>query len=100
MKFTSLARGAVGTSFQGRLDITYSELVRVFGEPLAEDDGYKVDASWIIEFENGVVATIYNYKSGRNYLGERGLDIEDIVFWNIGGFSLEAFAQVSAQVCE
>ncbi len=60
----------------------YSELVDLFGEP-AEGDGYKVDARWVIEFEDGVVCTIYNWKNGPNYGENR--KVEDISFWHIGG---------------
>lgn len=60
----------------------YSELVDLFGEP-AEGDGYKVDARWVIEFEDGQVFTIYNWKNGPNYGEDR--KVKDINFWHIGG---------------
>lgn len=73
------------TSLQGYIDASYEELVAVFGEPDRVCDEYKVDAEWTIRFENGVVATIYNYKDGKHYCGEEGLDVEDIRDWHIGG---------------
>lgn len=80
-----------GTSLQGYIDIDYEELVEFFGEPM--DAEYKVDAQWILVFEDGSVATIYNYKDGPNYLGEdAGMLIDswaDITEknrdWHIGG---------------
>lgn len=76
----------IGTSRQGYLTIQYSTLVEIFGEPDRMGDGYKVDAEWAIEFEDGTVAAIYNYKNGQNYLGEAGTPIEKITSWNIGGY--------------
>jgi hypothetical protein len=76
-----------GTSLQGSLAISYSTLVEIFGSEHSEGDGYKVDAEWQLQFSNGVVATIYNYKDGVNYCGEDGLPVEDITDWHIGGKS-------------
>jgi hypothetical protein len=75
-----------GTSLQGYVTTTYADLVQTFGEPTRDGDGYKVDAEWIITFADGVVATIYNYKDGRNYCGEDGLAVEDITEWHVGGY--------------
>lgn len=74
------------TSLQGYVTTTYADLVGCFGEPTCDGDGYKVDAEWIITFADGVVATIYNYKDGKNYCGEEGLDVEDIREWHVGGY--------------
>ena len=76
-----------GTSLQGSLAVSYSTLVEIFGAEHSEGDGYKVDAEWMLQFSNGVVATIYNYKDGVNYCGEDGLAVEDITDWHIGGKS-------------
>ena len=75
---------ANGTSLQGYISATFDELVNTFGEP-GKGDEYKTDAEWIIEFNDGTVATIYNWKDGRNYCGSGGLDVEDITDWHIGG---------------
>ena len=50
-----------------------------------ESDGYKIDAEWVLKFEDGKIATISNWKDGRNYLGRYGKDVEDITEWHIGG---------------
>ena len=76
-----------GTSLKGYISCDYSSLVEMFGPPHSDGDGYKVDAEWMLEFSNGVVATIYNWKDGHNYCGEDGLPVECITDWHIGGKS-------------
>lgn len=86
----------IGTSLRGILNITYADLVRVFGRPDPElCDGDKTDAEWIIMSPSGIIATIYNYKDGRNYLGKAGLPKTRITEWHIGGHSGEAVALVT-----
>ena len=78
-----------GTCLQGYLyKYTYKELVERFGEPM-EGDRSKVDAEWVLKSGDNKIVTIYNWKNGRNYLGDRGLDVEDMDFWHIGGSTPE-----------
>ena len=80
-----LSRGnAAGTSLVDEIQITYDKLVKLLGEPNADNDGYKTDAEWELEV-NGKILTIYNYKDGKNYIGENGLEVEDITNWHVGG---------------
>lgn len=81
------------TFLQGMIDAEYPLLVSLFGPP-TECDGYKIDAEWIVRFSDGTVATIYNWKDGRNYLGDDGLDVEEITTWHVGGFTSEALHRV------
>tara|TARA_B100000131_G_scaffold168602_1_gene162984 strand:+ start:8613 stop:8969 length:357 start_codon:yes stop_codon:yes gene_type:complete len=74
-----------GTCRQGYIEASYDQLLSKFGPPSELFDNWKSDAEWSIEFEDGSVATIYNWKNGKNYCGEDGLDVEDIKEWNIGG---------------
>jgi hypothetical protein len=79
-----------GTSLQGEIDISYRDLVAVFGKPHTKGDGSKVDAEWILQFNTpgvDIIATIYNYKDGKNYLGRDGLPVSKIREWHIGGVS-------------
>jgi len=74
------------TWYLGAIDISYRELVKKFGEPTTDGDGYKVDAEWILVFDDGEVATLYNYKDGVNYNGSRhGIPKTKIRDWHIGG---------------
>jgi hypothetical protein len=82
-----------GTSLQGYITADYAVLKKVFGKP-NEGDGYKVDAEWDVVFSDGVVATIYNYKDGKNYNGARGLNKTQITNWHVGGRSARAVANV------
>ena len=68
----------------GHIECSYDFLIDKFGEP-HNSDGYKSDAEWEIEFEDGIQCCIYNYKTGKNYLGKDGLNKEDTTEWNIGG---------------
>ena len=74
------------TSLKGYIEISYDELVKKFGPPTTAD-GKKVDVSWEIQFNDGTIASIYNWKNGKNYMGANGKDVKDITEWNIGGRS-------------
>ena len=76
--------GGFGSSLQATIDVAYAVLVDLFGEPNRETDGYKVDAEWELEFDEEYL-TIYNYKTGKNYLGAEGDAVEFITDWHIGG---------------
>lgn len=80
---------ANGTYLQGYIETKYKDLKRLFGEP-EDGDGYKIDAEWIIKFEDNTIATIYNHKDGKNYRGEEGIPINEIELWHIGGFEKKA----------
>jgi hypothetical protein len=83
-----------GTALCGQLrGVTYDQLVATFGEP-QEPGEYKVDAEWYLEVTDHdgstVIATIYNWKNGKNYLGKDGTPTEKITTWNIGGHTQRA----------
>ena len=75
---------AIGTSLQDYVSVDYQTIVAKYGPPTTSV-GYKIDAEWIIEWDDGQVGTLYNWKNGENYLGEDGLPVEEIYEWNIGG---------------
>jgi len=75
-----------GTHLQGYINTDYDTLVELFGEPTIGDE-YKTDVEWEIKFEDDTVATIYNWKNGKNYIGSDGLNVSDINEFNVGGFS-------------
>jgi hypothetical protein len=82
-----------GTSLVGKVVIDYPTLKKLFGKPTKSDE-YKSDAEWDIEFEDGVVATIYNWKDGKNYCGESGLPKTKITDWHVGGNDRRAVENV------
>jgi len=88
-----------GSCYQGEMFAKYHRLVELFGQPHDFFDDYKCDAEWYVEFDDGVIATIYNWKNGRNYCGFDAPHVEDIVEWNIGGFSIEAARRIQ-QLCK
>ena len=91
----------VGTSLQGEMDISYDEIVAKLGEPTSNGDGYKVDAEWSLKFEDGTIATIYNYKTGPNYDFNEGCEVADIRDWHIGGsFESDGFGRAYKLVME
>ena len=76
-----------GTSLSAYLYTTFDKLVETFGEPTTADE-YKVDWEWMIEFDDGSVATVYNWKNGPNYCGIDGLQSYEITKWHIGSKSM------------
>ena len=83
-----------GSCLQGYIEVSFAKLVETFGEPSDNYDDYKSDAEWQIEFENGVRATVYNYKNGINYCGTSGTPVKDITDWNVGGYNKQAVEMV------
>ena len=66
---------ANGTSLQGYVNTTYATLVALFGNPMGPGD--KTTAEWILEFNDGTVATVYDWKE---------LDTPmDMYRWHVGG---------------
>ncbi len=85
-----------GTFLRGYIKASYENLVTVFGEPHDPNgDNYKTDVEWAFEFADGTIATLYNWKNGKNYLGEaEGLELDDIYEWNVGGNSDKAVSKL------
>jgi hypothetical protein len=83
-----------GTHLVGEVETTYKNLVEKFGPPhydyktsdrLTDN---KISVEWSLRFqETNDVVTIYNWKDGKNYLGNEGDEVEDIKNWHIGGYS-------------
>lgn len=73
-----------GTSLRGEVKTTYDQLVSVFGLPLygPNDNGDKVTCEWCLEFEDGTVATIYDWKTDSTPY--------DLYSWHIGGKNSKA----------
>jgi hypothetical protein len=87
MKFTQATwTEANGTSLQGYIRATYAELVERFGEP--EAGGDKTTVEWCLAFEDGTIATIYDWKEY-----ETPMYAYD---WHIGGMSKTAVTRVTS----
>jgi len=74
MKFTNDA-DVNGTSLQGYMPAYLHQLIEVFGEP--EGGGDKTTVEWCLSFEDGTVATIYDWKEYDTPTG--------LYHWHIGG---------------
>tara|TARA_R100001443_G_scaffold84559_2_gene91179 strand:+ start:729 stop:1031 length:303 start_codon:yes stop_codon:yes gene_type:complete len=90
-----------GTSLQGYLRASFEQLLRAFGSPhMDQCDHYKTDVEWAFRFADGTVATLYNWKNGKNYLGDEGLELNDIYTWNVGGFNEKAVTKLKERLSE
>lgn len=88
MKFLTHAAGPIdvrGTFLQGTLQATRQQLVTAFGEPLLGLTRAVND--WHIQFEDGAVATIYDWKTAP-------VDDAEVYAWRIGGKSREDVERV------
>ena len=84
----------IGTSFIGYVYAGYSQLCLAFGEPSIPNRlDIKTDAEWMVYTPYGI-AVIYNYKDGKRYLKEAGLDVSDICEWHVGAKNTNAYEWV------
>lgn len=83
-----------GTHLQGNVTATKRDLKSLLGKPLFEsfyaDD--KVLTEWIIEFADGKVATIYDWKL------EEPLALDDNYEWHVGGHDKVVVARVNDMI--
>ena len=89
MKFTNRANSNM-TGLRGEFSITFAELVEIFGLPDVgpNADLDKSSCEWALEFEDGTIATIYDWKVGRW--------TPMIAYqWHIGGFDNRAVDRVT-----
>ena len=88
MDFIKNKNFGFGTSLQGYIFASYDELVNVFGRPSVGPDkpsgDEKVTCEWNLEFEDGTVVTIYDWKE---YTGKTPRGRYE---WHIGGRSRSA----------
>jgi len=78
----------------GVIEASYNMIKTAFGDPCGSDD-YKVQVEWAIQFEDGTIATIYDWKQGDLYNGEgNGTHFSKVEEWHIGGFSDKAELRV------
>jgi hypothetical protein len=87
MQFTRVDGSFIeGTRLMGYLSANYEEVVAVFGEP-ERWDGEKSRVEWDVQFEDGTVACIYDWR-------QNAIRVEDIAEWNIGGRTQHAMKLV------
>jgi hypothetical protein len=91
---------AYGTSLVDKIEVTFAELTKVFGKRTFGASGdNKCAAQWHLLFEDGTVATIYDYKECIAYCGrKRGKKVGDITDWHIGGNSERAAILVKKEL--
>lgn len=78
---------ANGTCLQGNVATKFDNLTKAFGPPILPNsaDG-KVICEWVLEFEDGIIATIYCWKVNKVPMDEYN--------WHIGGHSEKAVDRV------
>jgi hypothetical protein len=83
MNFTTDNVDPNGTWLQGYMEATRREIEAVFGKPFYEtDDTFdKVTTEWVIQFEDGTIATVYDWKRYE----EGAPSMDERTTWNIGG---------------
>ena len=93
MKFFTSQQQPIETNGSHGIDgveVSYDALVKAFGKPCG-GDGYKTQVEWAIQFEDGTIATIYDWKEGDQYNGKgKGTHFSKVTDWHIGGFDGKA----------
>jgi hypothetical protein len=86
-------RLADGTSGQGSITATLRTLLKIFGQPNGQPSD-KTTVEWVLQFENGTIATVYDWK--RYELGTPEMD--ERTDWEVGGHDHDAYEQVRRAV--
>lgn len=65
-----------GSCLQGYIETTYDNIVEHLGEP-TRTFGHKTNAEWAVEFDDGLVASLYDWKLNNLPTG--------LYRWHVGG---------------
>ena len=88
-----------GTSLMGYVKCSYQHLIKRLGQPhlncKVDSLDSKIDVEWIFKFKDGTVSTLYNYKTGPNYLGSDGTQVEQMTIWHVGGFNDKSVIKIA-----
>ena len=88
-----------GTSLMGYVKCSYQHLIKRLGQPhlncKVDSLDSKIDVEWILKFKDGTVSTLYNYKTGPNYLGSDGTQVEQMTVWHVGGFTDKSLFKIA-----
>ena len=84
------------SSRKGEITTTLGNLRKVFGDPCMEEPTQwdKVGYEWKLKFEDGTIATIYDWK---RYTDEP-LGEDEVFTFNIGGHETEAVLRVQQSI--
>lgn len=85
---------ARGTSPQQYVKGSYADLVRVFGEPNSDVDGYEVSTEWVLRnTQTNEVVTLYDYKAtnlyDHDYPSVAEFRAQPYYAWHVGAKSKE-----------
>lgn len=86
-KVTNAMSSANGTCLIGYVTADYQSLCKKLGEPLTGHSGDgKVNCEWVVEFDDGSVGTIYDWKRTNTptetynwHVGGKGINVLDKV---------------------
>ena len=84
-------RASIGNGYAGEFEASYDELVTALGLGIGPSSDEKADAQWVLKFEDGSIATVYNYKTGPAYGGP---PVQQNTDWHIGGKSRNVVLRV------
>ena len=88
-----------GTSLIGSVDVSYRKLVNVFGkETFGMSGDKKSQCEWNLQFNDGTIVTIYDWKVNKKYCGKEGLSKSKVKDWHVGGFSQHALDLVKKEL--
>lgn len=91
-KFTTKNVNSSGTALEGYVTTTRAQIEEVLGTPQENHDSYeKVTTEWSIKFDDGLIATIYDWK---RYGSGAPLDNERYE-WHVGGTNENVLPRVS-----
>ncbi len=83
-----------GTALEGYITTTRRALAAKFGEPdMTGTIDNKITTEWVLKFEDGTIADIYDWKRDWDDLGAPELD--EVYTWHIGGHGKAAVYAVT-----
>jgi hypothetical protein len=88
------------SSRKANFEMEYAVLDAILPEKCKVSGRYKTDVEWHLKDTSGDVVAIYNYKDGKNYLGQEGLEMWQLTNWHVGAHSKQAANRIIGYIRE
>jgi hypothetical protein len=89
-KRIDFTKEVAGAALMGSIEADFDDLIDIFGDPDEKEEDFKSQVEWILKFDDGTIAVVYDWKEG--------VTPDKVKEWNVGGHRKKAYYYVRSLI--